>query len=96
MSDSEHGIFENLRGPVCACSEAKRSGRSFCASCYFRLPKSLRNALYTGNGYVESYRAALRYLGLSEPKKAAPGPRRSLTQLLSDRRRAKRLGLPQP
>jgi hypothetical protein len=68
VSDSDHGIFENLRGTVCACSSTKKAGKSFCVTHYFQLPKALRNALYSSNGYVESYRAALQYLGLAEPK----------------------------
>lgn len=68
MSDGDHGIWTNLRGAVCACGDAKLAGRSFCRGHYFKLPQAMRTALYRRTGYVDAYRAALKYLGLSEPK----------------------------
>jgi hypothetical protein len=72
VSADEHGIYTNLRGTSCACTEAKLAGRSFCRRCYFKLPKAMRNALYERAGYVDAFRAALKFLGLDEPKAAQP------------------------
>jgi hypothetical protein len=68
MSAANHGIFENLRGVVCACGEPKLAGKSFCRSNYFALPKDLRNELYRREGYPDTFRQCLKLLGLPEPK----------------------------
>lgn len=65
---SEHGIWANLRDTVCACGEAKLAGKSFCRRDYFKLPNDMRSALYQRAGYVDAFRAALKHLGLEEPK----------------------------
>jgi hypothetical protein len=67
-SSDVHGIFVSLRGDKCACGGWKRPGKSFCVRDYFRLPGAMRDALYQSDGYVEAFRAALRHLGLEEPK----------------------------
>jgi hypothetical protein len=72
MSENVHGIYENLRGRVCACGDPKLDGKSFCRRDYFRLPNELRNALYQRAGYVDAFRAALKYLDLEEPAAAPP------------------------
>jgi hypothetical protein len=72
--DAEHGIFVNLRGNSCACGDWKKAGKSFCRPHYFQLPLDLRDGLYDGEGYVDTYRRCLLFLKLQEPK--APAPRR--------------------
>jgi hypothetical protein len=69
--ESEHGIWTNLRGDACACGDPKSPGKSFCRRDYFKLPHEMRSALYQRENYVDAFRAALKYLGLEEPK-AAP------------------------
>ncbi len=68
MSTGDHNVFVNLRGIVCACNSSKLGGKSFCRRCYFKLPKDLRDALYQSVGYPETFRRALRFLKLPEPR----------------------------
>ena len=72
MSASEHFIYTNLRDEICACGDPKLPGKSFCKRDYSKLPRAMRNALYQRAGYVDAFRAALRYLGLDEPTVAPP------------------------
>ena len=47
-----------------ACGSKKPSRMSFCADCYWRLPREKRIALYRlfGDGYEEAYTLALKWL----------------------------------
>lgn len=67
-AQNDHGIWTNLRGTSCACGDAKLPGKSFCRPHYFALPNDMRSALYQRAGYVDAFRAALKFLGLDEPK----------------------------
>ena len=90
MSILDHGIYSNLRGESCACGDPKLSGKSFCKKDYFRLPNEMRNALYQRAGYPNAFRAALKFLGLEEPK-AEP---QSLSDVFPPDRRGARLRNP--
>lgn len=55
----------DLIGVVCkACRGAKPKGKSFCARCYYRLPRAMRMSLYrrVGEGYEAAFDAALARL----------------------------------
>jgi hypothetical protein len=84
--DNDHGIYDNLRGTECVCSGEKRAGRSFCRRDYFKLPQELRNALYRRDGYPDTFRRALAFLGLEEPIKT-PGFNGGAARRNSHRRR---------
>jgi hypothetical protein len=60
----KHVIYTNLRGDKCACGDPKLPDKSLCRRDYFRLPKAMRNALYQRDGYVDAFRAALKFLDL--------------------------------
>lgn len=55
------GLLRELAGTTCRCGRIKRSGETFCRSCYHQLLPSLRSNLYSriGAGYVEAYAAAV-------------------------------------
>jgi hypothetical protein len=54
---------------LCRCDRRKKKRMSFCPTCYGRLPREMKNALYrrAGQGYEEAYDAAVKHL---EEKKA--------------------------
>jgi hypothetical protein len=49
---------------ICHCDRRKKKRMSFCATCYHRLPREMKGALYqrAGQGYEEAYDAAVKYL----------------------------------
>ena len=57
-------LVEELRGTSCTCGMPKKTHQTFCRACYYTLPQNVRSALYdlVGEGYEESYDAALRLL----------------------------------
>lgn len=59
-------LVAELIGNACRCGKQKKSGQSFCAECYFKLPKDRRYALYRrlGEGYAEAFQDACELLGL--------------------------------
>ena len=59
---------EALDSTTCACGRPKERKKSFCWACYRRLPRRMREALYSkiGRGYEGAVDAALELLGLSE------------------------------
>lgn len=62
MPDS---VLRQFISTLCVCGAEKETRRSFCRSCYFRLPEAMRTALWKriGHGYHEAYRAACHWLG---------------------------------
>lgn len=57
-----------LSAEICACKKVKARRSAFCKSCYFRLPPTIRRALYSplGRGFEQSYDLALDTLGLKK------------------------------
>ncbi|MHC1726527.1 MAG: regulatory protein GemA [Syntrophobacteraceae bacterium] len=53
-----------LKGEGCQCGASKKSGYSFCWSCFSKLPEEMRKALYRklGKGYEQAYDAAVVHL----------------------------------
>lgn len=66
---SKKAALADLQSTVCACQAKKGRGKSHCGRCYFRLPKGMRDALYSGlgRGYEEAYTASLERLGFTSP-----------------------------
>jgi hypothetical protein len=64
-------ILTELAGGACRCGSAKKPRQAFCKSCYQRLPRLRRVALYkrVGEGYEQAYAAACEYLDLGAPSK---------------------------
>jgi hypothetical protein len=67
--NSDHPVrdmIHELGSEVCRCGAPKRSKRSFCRQCYYRLPLVLQTRLYcrVGHGYEEAYQEAIKILGL--------------------------------
>ena len=63
-------LIESLNSTLCpACGGEKIHKQSFCFSCYRRLPKAKKNALFqfVGDGYEEAFDAALDHLHVSDP-----------------------------
>jgi hypothetical protein len=48
----------------CQCGAGKRSKRSFCERCFARLPREVKERLYSpvGRGYEEAWLHALKHL----------------------------------
>jgi hypothetical protein len=61
---TEMAIFEVLHSSECACHKAKPLGFAFCGTCFFVLPRELKEKLYNVHAadYAESYAAALAFL----------------------------------
>jgi hypothetical protein len=60
--------FNDLRLTECACGARKGCMMSHCRACYFKLPKPMRQALYsTHDDYVTPYNNSLQFLGLESP-----------------------------
>lgn len=57
-------LLEELRGPKCRCGAEKKPKLTFCRTCYFLLPISMRQALYNrfGEGYELAYLRAVEFL----------------------------------
>jgi len=53
-----------LASDACLCGAIKKRGQSFCAPCYFALPKELRYQCFslTGQGYAEAWDEARDWL----------------------------------
>lgn len=53
-----------LKGEGCQCGASKKSGYSFCWSCFKSLPEEMRKSLYRklGKGYEQAYDAAIVHL----------------------------------
>ncbi len=58
--------WQELQSNECLCGYYKKPGRSFCYSCYKRLPRHMQVALYQriGCGYEEALDEAVKCLGL--------------------------------
>ncbi len=56
--------IRELRSEQCQCGRGKKSGKSFCYSCWKRLPEDLQRALYRriGEGYEAAYERAVMHL----------------------------------
>jgi hypothetical protein len=61
-------LLKELKSEECACGEYKKSGNSFCYSCYKSLPDDMQKDLYKrfGNGYEEAYEEAYQWLKVWE------------------------------
>ena len=61
--------FESKQCAV--CGQRKRKRQSFCARCYFSLPKNMQQDLWNpfGGGYEEAYSAAKDWI--NEERKAS-------------------------
>ena len=57
-------LLKELKGNECPCGKNKKSGNSFCYSCYSSLPEDLQKALYKrfGQGYGDAYEEAHEWL----------------------------------
>ena len=63
-------LMRSLRCTICpACGQSKRSRRSFCFSCFIRLPRKFQQWLYSrfNEGYAESVSEALAVLHVTTP-----------------------------
>ena len=60
------GFFyaRELKSNECACGEEKGKNKSFCFSCFKKLPDGIAQDLYLkiGEGYEQAYDAALQHL----------------------------------
>lgn len=56
--------IEALKSEECFCGKTKKSGNSFCYSCYKSLPNDMQKDLYLRmfQGYEESYDKAVAWL----------------------------------
>ncbi|MCE5242476.1 MAG: phage protein GemA/Gp16 family protein [Syntrophobacteraceae bacterium] len=56
--------LRELQSDQCQCGKSKGSGKSFCYSCWKKLPVDLQRPLYRrlGQGYEEAYEQAARHL----------------------------------
>jgi predicted amidophosphoribosyltransferase len=60
----------SLASELCpACGGKKKFRQTFCARCYFSLPKAMQRATYArlGSGYQEAIVDALNYLQIETP-----------------------------
>lgn len=57
-------LLHELKSGQCPCGNRKRPRETFCSSCYFALPRVMRQELYNrvGEGYEEAYKQASDYL----------------------------------
>ncbi len=57
-------LVAELRGMKCRCGEGKESGKTFCTSCYWSLPRDVQRNLYKkiNQGYAEAYQEAVKIL----------------------------------
>jgi len=64
--------IESLAGKLCpVCKGEKQRAQSFCYRCFYTLPKTMRQALYSrvGEGYEQAHDAAMFQLR-AEPFRA--------------------------
>jgi hypothetical protein len=56
--------IEVLKSNECACGEGKHFRTAFCRSCYYKLPLTIRRALYArlGCGFEQAYDLAIQTL----------------------------------
>ncbi|MFA4971801.1 MAG: hypothetical protein WC683_04260 [bacterium] len=56
-------LRDELLGRECQCGKTKGAGKSFCYSCFMRLPRKIKHDLYKliGDGYEEAYKQARAY-----------------------------------
>ena len=56
--------FYDLQGKECQCGKPKQPKKSFCPSCYKKLPLNLQSDIYKriGEGYQEAFDASVEYL----------------------------------
>jgi hypothetical protein len=56
--------FKDLKSDGCMCGKPKQSGKSFCYSCWSKLPSEIQRALYKriGSGYEAAYDEATVWL----------------------------------
>lgn len=62
---SRRKIWDEFRSKQCSnCGGPKPPNNGFCRSCYYSLPKSLRNPMWArfGDGYEEAHEAARQWL----------------------------------
>lgn len=74
MNDRK-AILENFISTECsACGGVKKRKMSHCTVCYYRLPPTMRAALYQkfGSGYEEAFEAALSWLLERFPRPVPP------------------------
>ena len=68
--------FEKYKNPYlnalmsneCVCGGEKKLRQSFCYKCFKKLPRDLKNDLYShmGDGYEEAYDASVKFLEESD------------------------------
>jgi len=56
--------YKELTGNGCICGGEKKSGKSFCYTCFKALPEEHQKDLYKrlGSGYEQAYDTAVEYL----------------------------------
>lgn len=64
MDKDQLWYFKELRSNECYCGKSKEVGRSFCYTCFKKLPGHLQKPLYNkiGSGYEEAYEDAVNFL----------------------------------
>lgn len=57
-------LLAELQGTLCRCGKPKYAFRTFCPSCYRRLPRHFAQALYSAidAGYSEAYEKCVEFL----------------------------------
>lgn len=67
MPNTTTDLVRELVGTTCRCGRSKIEKRTFCATCYWSLPKDVRKRLYSriGEGYEEAYAEAAELLDAS-------------------------------
>jgi len=60
----QNSYLSALYSNECVCGNTKKTKKSFCYSCYKKLPRDLQTDLYSrmGAGYEQAYDAAVKYL----------------------------------
>lgn len=61
-------LLEELAGTECACGKKKVEFRSFCYSCWKKLPGDVQSRLFNrmGDGYEDAHAAAIKILGIKQ------------------------------
>ena len=56
MKSGDQLYLDELAGDRCHCGAEKEWNRTFCTTCYFKLPREMRPKLYRrmGRGYEEA------------------------------------------
>ena len=57
-------LANELTSQTCRCGKVKQKRQTFCKTCYFRIPHTLRDKLYKpmGGGYEEAHAEACNFL----------------------------------